>query len=166
MQTYDVIIIGGGIGGSALAASLAQGGLAVELLEREAVFEDRVRGEWMAPWGVAEAKALGVYDVLMAAGGHHVKRAVNYDELLPPATAEAIGYAVDAMHPVGLGPLCMEHVAMQNALLGHAMRCGATVRRGVSEVEITGGPAPRVSFREGDTVHTHACRLIVGADGR
>ena len=28
------------------------------VLERELEFRDRVRGEWLAPWGVAEARRL------------------------------------------------------------------------------------------------------------
>ena len=55
-EPIDVVIVGGGIGGSSLAASLAEAGLRVEILERELKFVSRVRGEWIAPWGVAEAK--------------------------------------------------------------------------------------------------------------
>ena len=43
--TRDVVIVGGGIGGSGLAAVLADGGLDVEVLERTTTFPDRVRGE-------------------------------------------------------------------------------------------------------------------------
>jgi len=32
----------------------------VLVLERETQFKDRVRGEQMHPWGVAELKALGI----------------------------------------------------------------------------------------------------------
>ena len=51
---YDLIIVGGGIGGSALAATMAKAGRSVLLLEKSTVYEDHVRGEWIAPWGVAE----------------------------------------------------------------------------------------------------------------
>lgn len=44
------------------------------LLERCTEFEDRVRGEWLAPWGVAEAKRLGLYDEPRGRGGGHVLR--------------------------------------------------------------------------------------------
>src|SRR5262245_19317547 len=62
---YEVIIVGGGLGGSALSKSLAEAGIPVLVLEREKAFRDRVRGEQMHCWGVAETRALGVYDLLM-----------------------------------------------------------------------------------------------------
>jgi hypothetical protein len=34
------------------------------MLERERQFRDRIRGEVMVSWGVAEARALGIYDLL------------------------------------------------------------------------------------------------------
>ncbi|HLY78416.1 MAG TPA: NAD(P)-binding protein, partial [Caulobacteraceae bacterium] len=69
-HNYDLIIVGGGIGGSALATVMARAGKSVLLLEQSLVFEDKVRGEWIAPWGVAEVKRVGLYDLLMSAGGH------------------------------------------------------------------------------------------------
>ena len=47
----DAIIVGGGLGGSALAEQLARAGRNVLVLERETKFRDRVRGENMLPWG-------------------------------------------------------------------------------------------------------------------
>ncbi len=163
---YDVIIVGGGIGGSALAAGLAESGLTVLLLEREREFVDRVRGEWMAPWGVAETKMLGIYDHLVDAGGHHLTRAINYDELLSPAAAEASALALCDLHPDAPGPLCMEHVTMQNVLLRHAVTCGVQVERGIQHVTITGGDAPAVAYEHDGVPRTRTCRMIVGADGR
>lgn len=52
-QSRDIVIVGGGVGGSALAAVLARQGLPVTVLERELVPIDRVRGEYVPPWGVA-----------------------------------------------------------------------------------------------------------------
>ncbi|MBV8717173.1 MAG: FAD-dependent monooxygenase, partial [Chloroflexi bacterium] len=55
----DAVIVGGGIGGSALATVLARNGLAVTVLEQQRTYADRVRGEYMAAWGVEIAQRLG-----------------------------------------------------------------------------------------------------------
>jgi flavin-dependent dehydrogenase len=41
---YDVITVGGGLGGAALAKVLAENGVHVLVVERETTFKDRVRG--------------------------------------------------------------------------------------------------------------------------
>ena len=85
MQTYDLIIVGGGIGGSALAQVMARSGRSVLLLEQSDVYQDRVRGEWIAPWGVDEVKRVGLYELLVGAGGHHLTQHVTYDAGVDPA---------------------------------------------------------------------------------
>jgi menaquinone-9 beta-reductase len=64
-QLYDIAIVGGGLAGSALAKSMAERRCRVIVLEREKEFRDRVRGEQMACWGVAEARELGIYEHLV-----------------------------------------------------------------------------------------------------
>ena len=86
---YDLIVVGGGIGGCALAAVMAQAGAKILLLEASEVYEDRVRGEWIAPWGVTEVKRLGLYDLLAQAGGHHIETHISYDENRSPEAARA-----------------------------------------------------------------------------
>jgi 2-polyprenyl-6-methoxyphenol hydroxylase-like FAD-dependent oxidoreductase len=165
-ETQDVVIIGGGIGGTALAGYLARGGLSVLVLEQLETFSDRVRGEWMAPWGVAEAKRLGLYEPFIAAGGHHLTHSIGYDEALPPEAAEAtqldLAQFVDGIP----GPLSLEHVTLQNVALEAARQAGATVLRGTSRLEFSAGEEPRVSFRHDGRDHVTGCRWLVGADGR
>ncbi|HYE46035.1 MAG TPA: FAD-dependent monooxygenase [Caulobacter sp.] len=163
---HEIIIAGGGIGGSALAAVLAGRGVDVLLLEQSEVFEDRVRGEWIAPWGVAETRRLGLYDVLMAAGGHHVTRHVTYDESRTPEEAEARTLPLSIFAPDVPGPLCIGNPHHCQTLFDEAVRRGAAGRRGAQVTAIETGPAPRVTWMEGDAEHTAACRLVVGADGR
>ena len=80
MENPEIVIVGGGIGGSALATVLGREGVSVAVLERDLLPIDRVRGEWLAPWGVTEAANLGILDVLRTdAGGFHVPWFVGYD---------------------------------------------------------------------------------------
>src|SRR5258705_452135 len=68
-EQYDIVTIGGGLASSALAKVMAEHGLRVLILEREREFKDRVRGEFMTSWGVAEARELGIYELIRDACG-------------------------------------------------------------------------------------------------
>jgi 2-polyprenyl-6-methoxyphenol hydroxylase-like FAD-dependent oxidoreductase len=165
-QAYDLIIVGGGIGGSALATVMAQAGRLVLLLEQSEVYEDRVRGEWIAPWGVAEVRRLGLYDLLVGAGGHHVTRHITYDEALAPAEAEAQALALDIFAPGVPGPLCLRHPVHCQTLFDAAVGAGAKGFRGARVIEASGGEAPRVIFEhDGERIEATG-RLLIGADGR
>ncbi len=48
-ELFDLIVVGGGLGGAALARSLAANGARVLVIEREERFRDCVRGEMMTP---------------------------------------------------------------------------------------------------------------------
>ena len=165
-EDFDLIIVGGGIGGSALATVMARAGRRVLLLEGSEVYEDRVRGEWIAPWGVAEVHRLGLYDLLMDAGGHHITQHITYDETLPPEAAEA------SVLPLGMfkegvpGPLCLRHPVHCQALFDAAAAAGATALRGVRVTDLAFGASPQLTYEHGGAVHTARARLIVGADGR
>ena len=67
---FDIVAIGGGLGGAALAKTMAERGARVLVVEPERRFRDRVRGEFLAPWGVAEAHGLGIAEALLAGGAH------------------------------------------------------------------------------------------------
>jgi flavin-dependent dehydrogenase len=67
---YDVITVGSGLGGALLAKVLAEKGLRVLVTEREVEFKDRIRGETMAPWRVAETQKLGLYARLLETCTH------------------------------------------------------------------------------------------------
>jgi choline dehydrogenase-like flavoprotein len=69
---YDVVTVGGGLGGLALAKVLAEHEMRVPVLERERQFVGRIRGEWIAPWGVAEAQRISIYHRLLERCAHEV----------------------------------------------------------------------------------------------
>lgn len=163
---HDVVIVGGGIGGSALAATLAGAGVDVLLLEQSEVYEDRVRGEWIAPWGVAEVRRLGLLETLLGAGGHYLGRHITYDESRTPAEAEAKTLPLGIFLPDVPGPLTIGNPHHCQTLFDEANRRGAATLRGAVVTRVTPGAAPSVTYSLDGTEHTVRCRLIVGADGR
>ncbi|HEX7944701.1 MAG TPA: FAD-dependent monooxygenase [Phenylobacterium sp.] len=166
MSSHDLIIVGGGIGGSALATVMARAGRSVLLLEQSEAYQDRVRGEWIAPWGVDEVKRLGLYDLLLGAGGHHVARHATFDEGRDPVAAEAQALPLSIFRPGVPGPLCLGHPKHCQTLFDAAGAAGAQTLRGVRLIETVAGPAPRVRYEHDGQEHEATARLLVGADGR
>jgi 2-polyprenyl-6-methoxyphenol hydroxylase-like FAD-dependent oxidoreductase len=165
-EQHDVVIVGAGIGGAALATVLARAGLGVLLLERQTVYRDKVRGEYMAPWGVAETQRLGLTDGLLRAGGGYSTRIVVYDEGVSREMAEANPVPLEGMLPGVPGSLNVGHPQACEALSQAAEAAGARVVRGVGDVVATTGAAPAIMYDLDDVEHKVRCRLVVGADGR
>jgi 2-polyprenyl-6-methoxyphenol hydroxylase-like FAD-dependent oxidoreductase len=161
----DVVIIGAGIAGGSLGAVLARAGLEVLIVEKSTEHRDRVRGEYIVPWGVAEAQRMGLYDVLIGAGANVLRRLVPYDETRTPAEAEAAALELAVLPGVD-GPLGVGHPAACNAFDEAAIAAGATLCRGVSDVTTTPGNAPSVRFGVDGHERQVTARLVVGADGR
>jgi menaquinone-9 beta-reductase len=166
-ENPEVVIVGGGIGGSALAAVLAREGIATTVLEKSTVHIDHVRGEWLAPWGVAETQRLGLYELLLEAGGHHLKRHISFGDDVDAAAAESQTLDMTAFEGAGLKPpLCMRHPHMCDILNAEAIRNGAQLLRGVSDLLVSARTAPQVRFRHDGREQNLNPRLVVGADGR
>lgn len=165
-EAYDVVIVGGGIAGSALATILARRGIAIAVLERDLAPADKVRGEFIAPWGVAELKRLDLLDTLQAAGGLFVRWNIPYDENMPGDAALPFTFDLSTVHPEAPGSFCMGHPAMCAALAAAAEAAGVAYLRGVEEIDVAAGSPPTVEFRH-DGVRTQwRPRLVIGADGR
>jgi 2-polyprenyl-6-methoxyphenol hydroxylase-like FAD-dependent oxidoreductase len=160
-QRYDLAIAGGGLGGAALAKSMAESGAKVLVVEHERQFKDRVRGELMVPWGYAEARALGVAGLLDDAIGHVVPFIDVYVR-----TERIMHRDVAATTPQQLPCLAFYHPAMQESLLQAASAAGATVRRGAAVREVRPGETPSVVLEERGQIEAIPARLVVGADGR
>jgi 2-polyprenyl-6-methoxyphenol hydroxylase-like FAD-dependent oxidoreductase len=158
---YDIILVGGGLGGAALGKSLAERGVQVLILEREMAFRDRVRGEYMHPWGVTETRSLGLYELLKQSCGFEAQFRVSQILGAPPTTRDLV-----ATSPHHAGSLHFYHPEMQEVLLAAALRAGATVRRGVAAIEVSPGLIPSVRVRTGESEEKYQARLVVGADGR
>jgi len=112
-------------------------GLRVLVTEREAQFKDRIRGEWIAPWGVAETQKLGIYYLLR----------------------ETFSREQPFFHKLGFGPprdfrqttlqqlpaFTLYHPAMQEVVLDAARTRGAEVWRGSTVRQVRPGARPEVS---------------------
>jgi len=162
-EAYDVITIGGGLAGAALAKRLAENGMRVLVLEREVAFRDRVRGEQMHCWGVAEARTLGLYELLQQTCGHEVR--YWSDQLVGFSEFGRRDLVKTSPHHVG--SLNFYHPDMQSVVIGAAAAAGATVRRGARVVELVSDGLPGVRVHEdGNGERVYRARLVVGADGR
>jgi len=165
-RKLDVVIVGAGIAGSALAISLARAGYSVLMLEKSTVHVDRVRGEFIVPWGVAEARTLGILDLLEGAGGNYTVRSVPYGEDVAPEIARKFALRMDQMVEGVRGALNLGHPRICNVLNAAAVEAGAVLMRGVNRIEVSAGLPPKVEFECDGASHTVTPRVVIGADGR
>jgi 2-polyprenyl-6-methoxyphenol hydroxylase-like FAD-dependent oxidoreductase len=156
-----MITVGGGMAATALANAMASAGYRVLVAERETAYRDRVRGEWLAPWGVLEARRLGLYEALKERCGHE-----------PPFLASRLGPVdlptndLTTTYDTGESQMMFYHPEMQEDFAAAAERSGAEVRRGVKVVSVEPGREPRATLQWEGGSETLSARLIVGADGR
>jgi len=162
VMMYDLIVVGGGVAGSTLAKLMAEQGARVLVLERQQVFTDRVRGEVIWPWGVVEARALGIYEALLHAGGQELGWWLSWTD----GVVQTQPRDFSATTPQHTGCLSCYHPTMQTTLLNLAMQAGAEVRRGVTVVDVRPGTPPTVYVQESDQTAAVTARVVIGADGR
>jgi len=166
-QEVDLVIVGGGIGGSSLGVVMARAGYSCVVLERTTAFPDRTRGEWLAPWGVLEARRIGVEADLRSARGHVLRRLVIYEPEISHAQAESDVLDLSSMVPDVEGAMTQRHPDACQALFGAAGKAGANCIRGVEDVSVvTSESIQRVTFKVEGSVREVLCRLVVAADGR
>lgn len=158
---YDIVTVGGGLGGAALAKAMAEHGARVLVLEREQQFKDRIRGELLLPWGVAEARALGIYELLRDTCGHEVPWFDTYLGSMPTGHNN-----LPALTPQQAPSLTFYHPTLQEVLLQAAADAGAEVRRGATVREVKLGTTPTVVVEQNGHIQEIPARLIIGADGR
>jgi 2-polyprenyl-6-methoxyphenol hydroxylase-like FAD-dependent oxidoreductase len=158
-REFDVVVVGGGIAGSVLGGVLARSGVRVLVAEKEPRFRDRIRGEAILPWGVAEAARLGVASLFGQAGAVELI-AINISAAGEPT--ESLRWAETSVD--GLNALGFRHHRLQEAAFSWAQSMGATVRRPVKVSGVSGAATVTISH-DGRFEQVRA-RLIVGADGK
>ena len=157
---YDLIVVGGGVAGSSLAWRMAANGARVLVLEREVEFRDRIRGEALQPWGVAELRKLGIFETLQPAVAElrwfeqsiNGERAFRRDLVTTTMPAEPMWG--------------MYHPEMQEKLLTKASAAGAEVRRGATVQQVMPGPRPKVVVGGMGQAAEFEAHLVVLCAGR
>jgi 2-polyprenyl-6-methoxyphenol hydroxylase-like FAD-dependent oxidoreductase len=158
---YDLLVVGGGLGGASFATVMAREGARVLVVESTRLYRDRVRGEVIAPWGCTEAKRLGLFELLLDGCGREVPKLTYHIEAVatPPIDLRA---AQPHLEP----SLAFRHQEMQQVLITEAASAGATVWRAAKLVALTPGDAPSAEIAVDGAIRKVRARLIVGADGR
>ena len=160
-DSYDLLIIGGGLAGASLGRSMALAGDNVLIIEKEIEFRDRIRGEVLLPWGSVEAKELGIYDLLLRSCAQEAPRELFFLEGEPTPPRDFL-----TSTPKQTCVLSFYHPEMQKVLLGDAAKSGAAVWRGAAMGAFYPGERPEADILLNGETKRISARLIVGADGR
>src|SRR5882724_13080137 len=160
MSDYDVVTVGGGLGGAALAKVLAEAGRKVLVLERTGEFKDRVRGEVLVPWGRVEAQKLGLEDLLATAANEMRYWEFYFDGSL------VLRRDVVTQGLLGRSMFCFYHPRAQELALDAAREAGAEIRRGVTVKGVEAGARPAVVVDGSGGADRIEARLVVAVDGR
>jgi salicylate hydroxylase len=158
MRLSNAIVIGGGIGGLATATALAQGGVAVTLLERAERLTEIGAGLQVTPNGLAVLRALGLERALGERGAVQGRAVVLRDGATDAQVArlDMTRLAADQRY------LFMHRADLVEVLSAAARRAGVSVELGREVVSVEPGPLPRVDLADGTTCRAE---VVVAADG-
>ncbi|HET7055290.1 MAG TPA: NAD(P)/FAD-dependent oxidoreductase [Thermomicrobiales bacterium] len=160
-QQFDIVVIGGSVAGSAVAATLSDEGYSVALIEREAAFRDRARGEGIHPWGMDEAEELGLLELLRAGGAHPLPVWLTYVDRVPVEPLLMAEHSARGHVEQGVF-----HPTLQETMLVYAREHRVSVYRPASLVALDRRD-DRVFVgveQDGETISL-AAQIVIGADG-
>jgi 2-polyprenyl-6-methoxyphenol hydroxylase-like FAD-dependent oxidoreductase len=157
-----VVIVGGGIAGSALSIALARNGIRVTLIEREAQWTPASSGIFIYSNGLLALDRLGVLDDICERGwvspdGGNVYLTAS-GETITRTIYPRLGERIPAI--VG-----MRRVDLHRVLASHMKQLGIDIRLGVSVASIDDANHAQpveLTLSNGDTL---SCDVLIGADG-
>ena len=158
----EVVVVGGGPAGSAVAAALASLGHEVVLLDKARFPRHKACSEYINAGGAKLLGEMGMLDEVLAAGAHRMESMIVHAPGGRRFAAD-FGKAEPGAAALGLSRHKLDHLLLERArALGVTVREGAHVRRILRE----GGRVAAVEATiDGNTERIRAL-LIVGADGR
>ena len=152
-EWFDVVVVGGGVAGSAAAIALAERGRRVLVVEKQRYPAHKVCGEFLSVEVEAALARLGVGAAIRAAGAHPITQTL---------VTAGDGAAFRASLPgTALG---LSRYTLDTLLAARARDAGAVVREGVAVRGVTG------DLDRGFVVETDAgsfgARVVFGAYGK
>jgi flavin-dependent dehydrogenase len=117
MSQYDVIVVGAGVAGSAVAIYLAQSGKQVLLLEKTASAHHKVCGEFISIEACGYLDQLGIRLDLLGAQGIETIRLIRNRQIISA--------------PLPFQAQSLSRYALDEALIARAQDVGVEVRRGI-----------------------------------
>jgi flavin-dependent dehydrogenase len=161
----DVLIAGGGPGGSAAAIHFARRGLRVLVVDRARFPRDKPCAEYMGPEALRHFETLGVLDTLDAAGGHPLVGTT----LFGPGGGRLIGrFAGVVPSPFRATGLSLPRLLLDATLVARAREVGVTVMEGTQVTDLLyeeGRVGGAVLRDASDRTFAVGASLVIGADG-
>lgn len=153
----DVQIIGGGIGGLAVATALARHGMAVTLHEQAPQIAEVGAGLQISPNGLAVLRALGLEEALLRGGAVPAQAVVLADYRRPGEVAR-----LDLRLLQDQRYLFVHRADLITLLADAARAAGVVIELGRKVIRVDPGAPPQITFEDGLRVQSG---LVVCADG-
>ncbi len=158
MAISNAVVVGGGIGGLAVAAALGQRGVAVTLLEQAPRLSEVGAGVQISPNGLAVLRALGCEAALRQKGAVR-GRAVQLNDFKGGAPVARLDLTrLDEQQKYYF----VHRADLVDVLAGAAKRVNVTFEMGVQAVSVHPADLPQVSLLDGSS---RRAKLVVAAEG-
>jgi flavin-dependent dehydrogenase len=127
MNSYDVIIVGGGPAGSAIACLLAQRGISTLLLEEKHMPREKLCGAFITPECFPTFHRLGVLDQVLSSSAQRISEL----RLVAPS-GRSLTTNIAAVSPGGKWALSLSRSRLDGILFDRAKQSGAVCLEGMA----------------------------------
>lgn len=158
---YDVIVVGGGAGGTSAAGFLARQGISTLLIDKSALPRDTVRSDGLMPQAVYWLDRLGCADEVLAAAKGCIKACELYVDGKHLLTGRFPDNTIYPDFAILVVRERFDEIMLQNAIARGARFVGGTIVRGIEYER----DSVRVLAEVGRKPASFRGRIVIGADG-